>query len=122
MSLGDAHGAYLGCDVGADLAGEYQTHDAGRKLEQHDFTRHIARNPMGHPRALDVEFDLDANDGTDEEGDEQYDADGVDTELGHFLDVLLEEHTHPLGTGKCAPHEDKVTPESMKKFGYQHNE
>ena len=77
--LGYPHGAQFGGDVGTHLACKNQTHDAGRELQQHDFSGGIARNPSRHPRTLDVEFHLDADDGTDEERDKKHDADGIDT-------------------------------------------
>ena len=73
------HSAYLRGNVRSYLAGEYQTHDAAGEFQQHDFTRCIAAHPTGHPRRLDVQLHLDADNGTDEERDKQHNADGVDT-------------------------------------------
>ena len=96
--LGYSHGTQLGCDVGPHLSGENQTHDAGRELQQHNFTGGVARYPSRHPWTLDVELHLDADYCTDEERDEEDDADGIDTQLLHFLDILFEEHAHTLRT------------------------
>ena len=94
--LGDAHRANLRGDVRSHLSSQDETHDRARELEEHDLTRGVARYPAGHPGALDIQLHLDADNGAYEERDEQDDANGVDTELRHFLDVLLEEHPHAL--------------------------
>ena len=51
---------------------------------------------MGHPGTLYVEFNLNADDGTDKEGDKQNDADGVHAQLCHFAQVLSEKHAHTV--------------------------
>ena len=56
----------------------------------------------------------------DEERNEKHDADGVDTQLRHLLDVLLQEHTHALGTRKRAPHQHDVATEGGQPFRYLH--
>ena len=116
--LGNTHGAQLGGDVGPHLAGKDQTHDARRELQEHDFTSSVTRNPSRHPRTLDVQFHLDTDDRTDEERDEEHDADGVDTQLGHLLDILLKEHAHTLWTGERTPHQHQVFTEGGKPFFY----
>ena len=68
--LRHAHRADLGGDVGAHLTGQDQTHDGAGELEQQDLSGGIAGNPTGHPRTLDVQLHLDADDGSDEERDE----------------------------------------------------
>ena len=107
--LRHTHGAYLGSDVRPYLAGQDETHDAGRELEQHDFARGVAGGEGGHPGALDVELDLDADDCTDEEADEQHDADGIDTEGAHLTDILPHEHTPTLGDAQHPSHELQVS-------------
>ena len=109
--LRDAHGAQLGGNVRADFSGQDETHDAAGELEQHNLARGVTCHPAGHPRTLDVELHLDANHGTYEERDEQHDADGVDTQLGHLLDILFPEHAHPFGHRKRASHQDEVATE-----------
>ena len=87
--LGDAHRTEFRGDVRPHLTGQYQAHDARGELQQHDFSGGVSRHPARHPGALDVQFHLDTDHGADEEGDEQYDADGVDAQLRHLLDVLF---------------------------------
>ena len=118
--LGYPHGAQFGGDVGTHLAGKNQTHDAGRELQQHDFSGGIARNPSRHPRTLDVEFHLDADDGTDEERDKKHDADGIDTQLRHLLDILFQEHAHALRARESTPHQYEIFTEGGKPFFYYH--
>ena len=112
--LGDTHGAYLRCNVRAYLSSEYKAHDATGELQKHDFAGGIAGHPAWHPRTLDVHLHLDADDGTDEERDEQHDADGVDAQLGHLLDVLLPEHAEALRHRERAAHQHEITPESRQ--------
>ena len=116
--LRDAHRAQLRGDIGPHLARQDQAHDGGRKLQEHDLARGIARHPMGHPRALDIDLHLDADDGSDEEGDEQDDANGVDAELRHLLDILLEKHPHTLGTREGTPHQNEVFAEGGEPLMY----
>ena len=118
--LGDAHRAQLGGDVRPYLACQDETHDGRGELEQQDLSCDIAADPPGHPGALDVELHLDADDGSDEERDEQYDADGVDTQLRHLLNIRLEEHTHALWHGEHAPHEHQVAAENGQIFECYH--
>ena len=75
--LGYPHGANFGSDVRAYLAGQDETHDGRGELQQHDFAGGVSHNKSGHPRTFDVQLDLDGDDGSDEEGDEEHDADGV---------------------------------------------
>ena len=58
--LGDAHGAYLGGDIGAYLTGEDDADDAGGELEQDDLAHGIADGETGHPGRPDVDLDLHA--------------------------------------------------------------
>ena len=60
---------------------------------------------------MDVEFDLDADDGADEEGNQQNDANGVDAEGIEFLDILFEKHSHPFGTREGAFHQHEIASE-----------
>ena len=117
--LGGAHRTQFRSNVRAHLSRKDETHDARRELQEHDFTGDVSRDPVGHPGTLDIELNLYTDDGSDKEGDEEDDADGVDTELRHFLDVLFEEHAHSLRTGEGAPHEHEVATEMHEKFiGY----
>ena len=84
-------------DVRPHLARKNKTHDRRRKLEQHDLSCYIARDKLGHPRAGNVQLDLNTNYRTDEKRDKQHYADGVNTQGRHFLQVLLHEHSHTLG-------------------------
>ena len=56
-----------------------------------------SRDELRHPRALDVQLDLDADHCADEEGYQEDDSDGVYAQLAHFLNVLFEKHPHPFG-------------------------
>ena len=40
--------------------------------------------------------------------------------LRHLFEILLEEHTHSVGTRKGLSHQDEVTTEVVKKFGNKH--
>ncbi len=112
--LRHAHRAELRGNVRPDLTREDQTHDRRGELEEHDLTRHIARHPMRHPRTLDVDLHLNAYHGSDEETDEQHDADGVDTELRHLLDIAFGKHAQALWNGERAPHEHEIASESRQ--------
>ena len=103
--LRHAHGADLRGDVRAHLTGQYQTHDARRELQQHDFARGIAAHPAWHPGRLDVQLHLDADDGSDEKRDEQHDTNRVDAQLFHLLDVLFPKHAEAFRDAERAPHQ-----------------
>ena len=106
--LRHAHRAQLRGDVGAHLACQDKTHDGRGELQQHDFARHVAHRPTGHPRALDVQLDLYGDDRADEKRYQQHDADGIDAQLGHLRAVLPEEHVHPFGPRESAPHQHDI--------------
>lgn len=108
--LGDAHGAQLRGNVRAYLACQNEAHDGRRELQQQDFAGHVAHGPARHPRTFDVQFDLDGDDGADEERYQQHDADGVHAELLYFAEVLAEEHTHAFGRENVRPISMKYLP------------
>ena len=106
--LGHAHRAKLRGDVAAHLARENQTHDGAGELQEHDLTRGVARGPTGHPRTLDVHLHLDADDGANEKRDEQHNANGVDTQLGHLLDIAFQKHPQTVGPLEGATHQNQI--------------
>ncbi len=107
--LGDAHRADFGSDVGADLASQDEAHDARRELEEHDFAGGVAHHHAGHPGALDVQFDLEADDGSDEERDDEHDAYRIVAQLIHFSHILTEEHPPSVGLRKHSAHQQNIT-------------
>ena len=109
--LGDTHGPDLGGDVGTDLSGQDETHDGRRELQQEDFTGGISYNEAWHPRTFDVQLNLDTDNRTDEERNQQYNTDGIDTQLVHFIDVLLEIHAESFRASEDTSHEHQVFPE-----------
>ena len=80
----------------------------------------VARHPSGHPRALDVELHLYADDGAEAEGDEQHDGYGVDAQLHHLAHVAFPEHAQTLGPCKGAAHDEQILAEGGQVFCERH--
>ena len=118
--LGDAHGAQLRSNVTPHLARQDKAHDGGGELKQHDFARGVTRDKTGHPRSLDIEFDLHTDDRADKKRNEQDDADAIDTEFGHLARILFQEAPHPLRTGENFAHQHQVAAESLQRFYEYH--
>ena len=84
------------------------------ELEEHDFAGGVANHHAGHPRTLDIEFDLKTDDGSDEEGNDENKRDGVESQLIHLGDILLVEHTHAVGHRKGSPNDLHVSAQFYK--------
>ena len=61
-------------------------------------------------------LDLYGDNSADKERNQQHNADRVHAELPHFVNVLAEEHTHTLWSGKSTPHQHDVSSDSFKCF------
>ena len=103
--LGDTHRAKLGRDVGPHFSGQNETHDTAGELQDHDLTSCITCSKGWHPRTLDVDFYLDADNSTNKKTDQQDDADGVHTQLCHLLDILFDEHAPSFGPAENFAHQ-----------------
>ena len=111
--LGNAHAAYLGCDVGPHLTGKDQGDHGTAELQDKAFADHIAHIHLVDERIFKVGGGLDDQHAADEQGYHGHYDDGGEDEFVRFDDELLPVQTEILRTFENHPQKKEKLSQSL---------